>query len=307
MVCRVCSTPHHTECWRANGNRCTTIRCAGAGELPELTLSADKSAKVVKSAGTIEQATPKPQSQATVLGCFAFLLVMAGMAWWLTRPGNNTAFIIPSTSIRAANTPTLYVAPSATKIMIRPTATGDSTLQGIVNASPLILRDGPGTNYDLLDRLSQGTIVAILARDSSGEWFKVLVSTTSKQGWVAAKYIETAVPPNSIRISDSIPPTKTPLTISVPTQAPRILNTATLPPPSGVIINYYAEQDLISRGGCTVLHWGIENVSAIYLDGQGVQGWDQRQVCPSGTTTYTLRIIMNNGGSLERGVVVRVQ
>lgn len=299
VVCRVCSTPHHTECWRANGNRCTTLRCTGAGELPELTLSADKSAKVVKSAVTVNQAAPR--SQATVLGCFAFLFILVGIGWWLSRLGNNIA-LLPATPTRVISTFTPYAIPSATKITIRPTATSDPTPRGTVNASTLILRSGPGTNYDLLDRLPQGTAVVIIARDSTGEWFRVSISTRNNQGWVAARYIDTTTPRNVIPVSDDIPPTKIP-----PTPIPRTVNTATPLPPPGVIINYYVEQDLISRGSCTVLHWGIENVRAIYLNGEGVQGWDKRRVCPNVTTTYALRIILNDGNSIERVIVVRVQ
>lgn len=32
VICEVCNTAHHTQCWQKNGNRCSTLGCTGAGE-----------------------------------------------------------------------------------------------------------------------------------------------------------------------------------------------------------------------------------------------------------------------------------
>jgi len=160
----------------------------------------------------------------------------------------------------------------------------------------LILRDGPDTNSGVVDRLPQGTAVTIIARTASSEWFQIVVPSRSKQGWVAARYIDTRVALDSIPIASSTPPTR-----AIPA------NTATPPPPAGVRINYYAEQETLARGACTVLHWGIENVQALYLNSEGVQGWDEKRVCPNTTTTYTMRIVLLDGRAMERNIVVRVQ
>jgi len=50
------------------------------------------------------------------------------------------------------------------------------------------------------------------------------------------------------------------------------------------------------------LRWAVEGVQAVYLsDGAhevGVTGHEQRQVCPTTKTTYTLRVVANNATHL---------
>lgn len=58
---------------------------------------------------------------------------------------------------------------------------------GTVNASILNVRSGPGTNYDIISTLSDGTIVVILEQSSSG-WYKINYNGT--EGYVSAEYLE---------------------------------------------------------------------------------------------------------------------
>jgi uncharacterized protein YraI len=191
--------------------------------------------------------------------------------------------------------PTLDVSPT-----FEPTAL--PLLSGTVNTGMLNLREGPSKYYSSVDQLPKGTNVVIVGRNGTGTWLKVSVPSKSKQGWVSTDYIETSVALDSIPLTDEPPPPP-----PTPTPVPRPIKTATPLPPAGVVINYYSEQDVISPGSCTVLHWGIENVQEVYLDSLGVQGWDQKRVCPKTTTTYTLRIVLKDGSSIERRVVVRIQ
>ena len=183
----------------------------------------------------------------------------------------------------------------------RPSPTPEQSPSAVVTADTLNIRSGPGTGYKRIGSVSNGEQLAILGRDESCDWFRVQTSNGSI-GWVKNEFVQSNVARCSPPVT-AAPPTET----KPPTQAPRAVNTATPLPPAGVIINYYAEQELIPRGGCTVLHWGIEHVQAIYLNGEGVQGWDERKVCPNATTVYSLRIVMNDGSSIERSIVVRVQ
>ena len=78
------------------------------------------------------------------------------------------------------------------------------------------------------------------------------------------------------------------------------------PPPSNPPqINFSVDQSTITQGQCVNLRWDIENVRAIFLDGQGVTGHETRQVCPPSTQTYTLRIVTNSGDQY-RSVTVNV-
>jgi hypothetical protein len=56
-------------------------------------------------------------------------------------------------------------------------------------------------------------------------------------------------------------------------------------------IRFWSDADTLTRGDCTWLRWQVDDVREVYLDGEGVVGHDQRQVCPTATTSYRLRVI----------------
>ena len=76
--------------------------------------------------------------------------------------------------------------------------------------------------------------------------------------------------------------------------APPSLPTSTSTP-SPPDIHFRADEYTITSGNCTWLRWDVDNVRQVYLDGQGVVGHDQRQVCPTATTVYRLRVVHLNG------------
>jgi uncharacterized membrane protein len=57
------------------------------------------------------------------------------------------------------------------------------------------------------------------------------------------------------------------------------------------LIRFWADTDTLTSGDCTWLHWQADNVREVYLDGEGVVGHDERQVCPTVTTRYKLKVI----------------
>jgi len=72
-------------------------------------------------------------------------------------------------------------------------------------------------------------------------------------------------------------------------------------------INFWADNNSIDGGQCTVLRWDVRNVREVYLDGEGVPGVSARDVCPGGTQTYTLRVIKYDGGEDARQVTIEVR
>lgn len=78
--------------------------------------------------------------------------------------------------------------------------------------------------------------------------------------------------------------TPTPETVAI---GPGATPTPTRPAWASV---FWADRYNLTPGECTTLHWQVENVIEVFLDGQGVSGRDTRQVCPSQTTSYTLRV-----------------
>ncbi|MBI4675351.1 MAG: hypothetical protein HY741_27215 [Chloroflexi bacterium] len=101
-----------------------------------------------------------------------------------------------------------------------------------------------------------------------------------------------------------ISPTPTRTAINVPpafTATPT--HTRTLLPPAQV--QFWTDNTALPQGQCTVLHWRTEFVQAVFLNGQGVVGDGDQQVCPRTTTTYTLQV-QHAGGTTTQQVTIQV-
>ena len=68
---------------------------------------------------------------------------------------------------------------------------------------------------------------------------------------------------------------------------------------------FWADRYTLATGECTNLHWQVENVTAVYFNSLPVTGTDTRQVCPTQTTSYTLRIV-SPSGTQEKQVQIMV-
>jgi hypothetical protein len=77
-------------------------------------------------------------------------------------------------------------------------------------------------------------------------------------------------------------------------------------PSTPASIRFWAEHEPLVRGDCTWLHWQVDNVREVYLDGQGVVGHGERQVCPLATTSYELKVVGLDGTETVQAVEVRV-
>ena len=98
--------------------------------------------------------------------------------------------------------------------------------------------------------------------------------------------------------SDVPPPT--PTTPSQPAPPPP-------PPPSGpASIDFSANREFLPNGECTELHWTVENVSEVYLDGNGVAGNGEKEVCPDADTTYTLHVVKTDGSTEDEQITITV-
>lgn len=123
---------------------------------------------------------------------------------------------------------------------------------------------------------------------------------------------ENATPTNT-----NIPPTATPgpptatWTVAAPTatptfEPPTLTATPTPQPTTGDSeIEFWADDSTISVGACATLRWETENVQAVYLDGEGVQGSGSRHVCPIVTTEYRLDV-KTASGDMTRSLMINV-
>jgi hypothetical protein len=77
-------------------------------------------------------------------------------------------------------------------------------------------------------------------------------------------------------------------------------------PTGDYTMNFWADDTNIDAGQCTTLRWDVRNVQAVYLNGEGVPGVSQRDVCPTQTTTYTLVATKMDGTQDSRQVTIQV-
>ena len=108
-----------------------------------------------------------------------------------------TATVTPTATVTAAVTATATPEPAATLTPApASTVTPTDALTGTVRTSAgvrLRVRSGPGSNYPIVTRLSNGQTVTLLGRNASGSWLLVgLAGQSSPQGWVSATYLSTS-------------------------------------------------------------------------------------------------------------------
>jgi hypothetical protein len=95
---------------------------------------------------------------------------------------------------------------------------------------------------------------------------------------------DTAVPTNTLV------PTDTPVPVT-DTPAPP---TDTLPPPTPTVW-FRLDANPIDAGTCTVVRWDTSNAAEVYLDGERVDPNGSREVCPTTSQEYHLRVVSAAG------------
>lgn len=66
------------------------------------------------------------------------------------------------------------------------------------------------------------------------------------------------------------------------------------------LIRFWADRYALADNSSTVLHWQVENVQSVTLDGQGVNGIGQASVTPGNGQFYTLSVTTTEGEVLVR-------
>jgi hypothetical protein len=97
--------------------------------------------------------------------------------------------------------------------------------------------------------------------------------------------------------TDTPPPTATP----VPTLVPTLIPTP-VPPPQ---VSFWVDDDSITAGDCTTLHWEVSWTTFVSVNGTEVAGTGTWSVCPASTTTYTIHA-EGPGGSVDQSITVNV-
>ena len=163
------------------------------------------------------------------------------------------------------------------------------------------LRSGPGTGYAILGHAPFGAEGTIVGRSADGQWWVAAApSIAGGVVWASASFVEAFNAENVPVIPAPplpVPPTATP--------------TATPPPQAE--IRFWADSTSVTQGQCTTLRWQVANIQAVWVYPLGqpydqfpVTGEGSRQVCPSFTTTYEMRVLKQDGSIELRQVTVVV-
>jgi heat shock protein HslJ len=117
---------------------------------------------------------------------------------------------------------------------------------------------------------------------------------------VSADYVKT-YNTNGVPVVQAPPPPPPPTATPVP------------PPDAMPQAGFWVDQTTITQGQCTTLRWQVDNVQAVYIYPAGanyqdypVTGSGSRQVCPTTTTTYEMRIQLKDGSVKTLQVTVNV-
>ena len=211
--------------------------------------------------------------------------------------GLNNASWVPNLSTLDAVVASIEYTGAATSepipTVIPPTAAPQTPFGQVTAPAGVNIRSGPGTNFPAVGLAPFNTTLAITGRSADSQWWVTPIQgAPNNQGWVSASWVQTFNTANvPVVAAPPLPPTPAPTATPVPQATPQAQ------------IRFWADRTTITQGECTTLRWQVHNVQAVFVYPVGqnfrdfpVTGEGSRQVCPSTTTTYEMRIQRTDGG-----------
>ncbi len=126
----------------------------------------------------------------------------------------------PTVTRSPTRMPTLTRTPTPTR---RPSPT-PTLLPGAIRGKVtdmLRVRSGPNTDTEILGRLPEGALVAIVGRTQDSQWWQIAYPDASARGWVASEFASPAGDTSTLPVvSTAPPPTPTLTVIFVSTEPP---------------------------------------------------------------------------------------
>src|SRR5581483_3422077 len=168
----------------------------------------------------------------------------SSLSWFLSDPSAESAQVWPQAgecgelAARRLPSPTPTFTPSPKPIRLSPPQIDQAEGVAMVNAN---IRLGPGFEYAIVGRLSQGESVQVRGRDESATWLQVV---PERIGWVYAPLIQLDDPVFSLHVTSSPP---------VPQHTP-------VPPPR---MQFVAEPSAMQLGECAMLRWNVEGAKFV--------------------------------------------
>jgi hypothetical protein len=95
----------------------------------------------------------------------------------------------------------------------------------------------------------------------------------------------------------------------VPTRVPTDVPTGvpTEVPTAVPQIDFWADAEQVNAGSCTKIHWRVQDVQAVFINGNGVAGEGSHKTCPCTDETHTLTVTLMDGSQTSRTLTIRVK
>lgn len=166
--------------------------------------------------------------------------------------------------------PTATPAPTDTSASVNPQASPQSTMN---------VRGGPGTEYDVVASIQEGTSVPILAKNPAGDWWQVQLDNGGT-GWLYGPLVNASGDTSAVVVAANIP-TPPPTAVPAPTAVPQ---PTAAPAPSGPDFRVVSRElwDVVRNGG--------------HLSGTSVSCGEKRELHV---------IVKDAGGNILNGVAVQ--
>jgi uncharacterized protein YraI len=211
-------------------------------------------------------------------------------------PDSNTPTATSDVEITPQATTVTLVTPSPTIAATTPVA--DEPV--VTTRTGLNVRGGPGTDYPVIGRLTEGQSLPITGRNAETTWWQVVYPPDSDQrGWVSGDaQFSTASNAEGVPIVPAPPkPTPAPPTVT--------------PTPALPVIQYFqADRDNINPGEKVTLSWDLSGAKEAFLRyddvNDGIVAPGSKTLSPSKTTVYTL-LARSEAGDTTRQVTVNVK
>jgi uncharacterized protein YraI len=137
----------------------------------------------------------------------------------------------PTSPLPPTDTPMPTDTPVPTPV---PSPTPTSEPEAVVAVDLLNLRAGPGTNYDILTMMEEGTKSTVVGRTEANDWLKVVIAD-GREGWVFAEMVTVSGDLGAIAVAQA-PPTPMPLPSPTPEAPTAIPEPPTPTPKPGILL-----------------------------------------------------------------------
>jgi len=172
----------------------------------------------------------------------------------------------------------------------------------VTAADGVNIRSGPGTDYEAIGILPFGASAPVIGRSADGQWWVLDIrAAPNGQGWVSAGLV-------AVENAGSVP-------VILPPDRPAPAPTETPVPEETPVVTILFDVDNtpINQGECTTLRWKVDNVREVYVYPVG-ESWNDypqagsgsEQVCPTETTAYEMRVVLQNNSIDQRQLTVEV-